>query len=247
MAKSDKKSSNNYEWFKFLANNRKISKGQLNNLRKQFQIFGNITEISPITVNKNGFILDGQHRRILCEEFDYPVYYHEVDAAKEITPAMNTNQKPWTAMNYVEFFAAYKPEYELLNRFISQNDTNFYLANAVLFPEQSRRPLYNKLKDGTLEVKDQIVEGQKRMDVIAEIAELMQRPLTEVYARTILKCMYKENFDINRFITKLKMITNSKHGNIPNARATNALEVFKNIETIYNFGARAESTVVLFR
>lgn len=241
------KNTKNYDWFKFLANNRKISKNHLNNLRKQFEEFGNITEITPITVNIHGFILDGQHRRILCEEFGYPVFYNEVDVRKEITPAMNTNQKPWQAMDYVEFFAAYKPEYEILNRFINNNDTNFYLANAALFPDSNRKVLYDQLKKGTLEVSDYIAEGQKRMDVISEISELMRRPLTEVYARTILKCMYKDNFDINRFITKLKLMMNSKHGNVPQPRATTAIDVFRNIETIYNFGARAESTVVLFR
>jgi 2-iminoacetate synthase ThiH len=58
------KSSKNYEWFKFYSNNRPISRIHLNNLRKQFEKYGNITEISPITVNPNGFIMDGQHRRI---------------------------------------------------------------------------------------------------------------------------------------------------------------------------------------
>lgn len=241
------KQTNKYEWFKFLANNRKISKRHLNNLRKQFEEFGNITEISPITVNKNGFILDGQHRRILCEEFGYPVHYNEVDVKKEITPAMNTNSKPWTPYDYLEFFAAYKPEYEMLNRFIRDNDTNFYLANAVLFPDSNRKKLYDQMKRGDLEVKGNIPEGQKRMDIINEISEIMRRPLTEVYARTILKCIYKDNFDIDRFIAKLKTMMNSKHGHVPAPRATTTLDVFRNIETIYNFGARAESTVVLFR
>ena len=240
-------SSKNYEWFQFLSNNRKISKKHLSNLRKQFEEFGNITEVSPITVNVNGFILDGQHRRILCEELGYPVFYNEVDVKKEITPAMNTNQKPWVAMDYVEFFAAYKPEYEVLNRFIMKNETNFYLANAAIFPEVSRKPLYDKLKRGKLEVSDYITDGQKRMDVINEISEIMRRPITEVYARTVLKCMYKENFDIDRFITKLKVMMNSKHDLVPRPRATSTIDVFRNIETIYNFGAHAGSTVVLFR
>jgi hypothetical protein len=240
------KSTDNYKWFKFLANNRKISKKHLNNLRKQFEEFGNITEISPITVNVNGFILDGQHRRILCEELGYPVFYNEVDVKKEITPAMNTNQKPWQPADYIDFFAAYKPEYELLSRFMRDNETNFYLANAAIFPDMSRKKLYEKLKRGELEVTEYIVEGQKRMDVINEVSDIMQRPITEVYARTILKCMYKENFDINRFLNKLKMLM-AKHDSLPQPRATTTIDVFKNIEAIYNFGARAESTVVLFR
>lgn len=240
------KATKNYDWFKFLANNRPISKKHLNDLRKQFQQYGNITEISPITVNKHGFILDGQHRRILCEEFGYEINYDEVDVKKEITPAMNTNQKPWKSADYVRFFAAYKPEYEMLRKFISNNDINFPVAAAVLFPQQSSSTIHDKLTEGNLEVDPYLTEGQKRMDIINDIADIMGQELTERYARGIIRCLYMDNFDIQRFINKTKLVMQSTT-QIARPRATTMLDVLHNIETIYNYHTGESSRALLFR
>lgn len=240
------KSSKNYEWFKFFPNNRPISKKHLNNLRKQFQEYGNITEVSPITVNVNGFVFDGQHRRILCEEFGLEVHYNEVDKKKELTPAMNSNQKPWTALNYVDFFAAYKPEYEILSRFISKNDTNFPIASAALFPERGNTQIYKNLKTGDLEVSHVVDEGQKRMNIIGEISDIMGAALTESYARGILRALYVEQFDINRYLAKLKNLVDAGSG-LPAPRATTTLAVMKNIEGIYNWHTQEKNSVIIFR
>lgn len=246
MRTSEKKSSKNYEWFKFLANNRKLSKKHLFNLSKQFDKYGNITEISPITVNNHGFIIDGQHRFMICKQLGLDVFYNEVEVDKEITPAINSNQKPWTALDYISFFAAYKPEYEILNRFIGKNEINFPVASAALFPGKSRSNIYDSLRTGQLEVSEVLDEAQKRIDIIHEITELMNGPLTERYVYAILRCLYMEHFDINRFIDKLKSVTSSSH-NIANPRSSNIADVMRNIETIYNFKAREGSTVLLFR
>jgi hypothetical protein len=147
------KSSTDYQWFQFLANNRKISKKHLSNLRKQFALYGNITEVSPILVNSNGFIIDGQHRTVLCEEFGLPVFYKIADADKEITPAINSNSKPWQAMDYVNFFAAYKPEYKALKRFIDLNEISWSLASVLLYPSRATR-MFPILKEGSIIVNE---------------------------------------------------------------------------------------------
>lgn len=240
------KSTDNYEWFKFFTSNRPISKKHLVNLRKQFQKYGNITEISPITVNSNGFIFDGQHRRILCEEFGFPVHYNEAKLDKGATPDMNSNQKPWSPINFVEWFAAYKPEYELLRRFIADNKTSFSIAADVLYPNQSNTAVARRLKEGTLEVKEYLTEGQKRMDIIHDIAEILGQELTDAYTRSIMRCLYNDNFSVQRFIDKCKIVMKSPV-KIANPRFTNGLDAMHNIESIYNYKTTSENTVLLFR
>lgn len=235
-----------YDWFQFLANNRPISKKHLNALRDQFDEYGNITEISPITVNKNGFIIDGQHRFLICKERNLPIYYNEVDIKKEVTPAMNSNQKKWTARDYINFFADFKPEYKLLRRFIDNNEANYYIASVALFPKMSGSRVYTYLQGGKLEISSVLEEAQKRMDVIHEINEIVGVDMTERYARGVLTCLYKENFDINRFVEKLKSVVNISP-NLPTLRSTTTADVLRNIETIYNWRTREENTVLLFR
>lgn len=242
------KQTSNYQWFKMFANNRPISNRHLEELREQFQLYGNITEVSPITVNNNGFIFDGQHRRILCQEFGFPVNYIERDAKVELTPAMNHNQKQWEMLDYIRFFADLKSEYKILSRFISDNSINFSIASAVLWPEKGRSWVASNVVRGTIEVSGVIEEAQKRMDIISELGEIMGDKLTERYTRGILKSLYLKDFDIERFMNKAKtMMRSSTSRLLVTPRATTNLEVMRNIELIYNFHAQPSKTVILFR
>lgn len=241
------KSSKNYEWFKFYSNNRPISQIHLNNLRKQFKKYGNITEISPITVNPNGFIMDGQHRRILCEEFNYPVFYNENNQNKELTAEMNAYQRPWTNLDYINFFAPFKPEYELLKRFIKDNGVTYPIASTVLFSQVNRKYAEDLgLKDGTIQVSPFLKGAQKNMDIISQIGEKMHSYMTERYVRGIVKCLYNKDFDINRFMKKLDTVMNNSP-TLPNPRLTAITDVMRNLETIYNYKSTESNTVVLFR
>jgi hypothetical protein len=241
------KSSKNWEWFKYLSNNRPISKKHLSNLRKQFDKYGNITEISPGVVNSNGFIIEGQHRRILCEEFDMPFFYNEIDADKEITAAINASRRPWSAWNYIEFYAAYKPEYELLRRFMVNNDITYPIANALLFTNLNRKYISDQaLKDGTLEVKYFLPDAQKHADMVSEISEKMGSKMSERYVRGLVRCFYSDNFDYKRFMKKLDIVMGIKP-DLPSPRVTALADVMRNIETIYNFRAQEGSYVMLFR
>lgn len=239
-------SSKNYEWFQRFTNNRPIENAILKNLREQFQKYGNITAISPIAVNKNGFIYDGQHRELLCEEFGYEVFYIEVDMPFNITSDMNRAMRPWGMMNYIEFFAKYKPEYELLRRFISDNRTNYSIASAVIFSGSNRKWLSDrKLKEGELEVKPFLKKAQEHMDIVSEIGEKMGATFTEKYVRGIARCLDSEDFDLERFMRKLKTVMRSSP-NLPNPRLTSLEDVMRNLESIYNYMSGDKERVRLY-
>ena len=211
MKTSAVKSSTNYERLRFLANNRPINATHIKNLEKEFDRYGNITEVSPITVNKNGFIIDGQHRKVICEKRGLPVFYIEADTPKEITVAMNWRNKPWSNSDYVNFFAAYKPEYELLRQFMAVNKINYQIASAVLFTGLHRKfSSDRRLKEGTLEVKPLLKKAQENLDVISEIGLIMGAELHERYVRGIIRCLDNEEFEIERFMKKLGTVHEEK-------------------------------------
>lgn len=244
---SEKKSSTKYEWFKFLSNNRKISASHIKNLEKEFDKYGNITEISPITVNKNGFIIDGQHRYVICKKRGIALYFIEIEADKEITPAMNSRQKAWSALDYIDFFAAYKPEYELLRRFINTNDITYPVASAVLFTGGNRKYMSDRrLKEGILEVKELLPQAQKNMDFVTEVGEKMGSVMNERYVRGLVRCLDIAEFEVERFMKKLDSVMRSSP-QMPNPRLGAIEDVMRNIEAIYNFSAGEKSRVILFR
>lgn len=239
--------SKNYGWFKFYTNNREIEPVILKNLREQFQKYGNITEISPINVNPHGFIYDGQHRYILCQEFGYPVNYIEVDMPIELTPDRNRTQRPWSTMNYVNFFAKYKPEYELLRRFIGDNNVSYSVASSVIFSGMNRKWFSErKLRAGTLEVKPYLKQAQIYMDTISEISEVFGAVISAKYARGIVKCLTNEEFDLDRFMSKLRSVMKTSP-TLPNPRLGAIEDVMRNLESIYNYKAGEGSRVILFR
>lgn len=247
MKSSEKQSSTVYEWFRFLTNNRPINNHHIRELEKEFDKYGNITEVSPITVNKAGFIIDGQHRKIICERRGLPIHYIIVDAPKEITVAMNWRNKPWLAMDYINFYAAYKPEYELLRQFMSHNRINYQIASAVLFTGLNRKFTSDRrLKEGTLEVKSILNNAQAKMDIVSEIGMKIGAELHERYVRGIMKCLENEDFDLERFNKKLDVVM-KQSPSLPNPRLRAMEDVMRNLESIYNYMASDRTRVILFR
>lgn len=244
--KPEIKQSKNYEWFHFFANNRPIENAILRSLREQFQKYGNITEVSPIIVNSNGFIYEGQHRRLLCEEFGYEINYIVADLPIEATPDMNNAMRRWSTMNYIEFFAKYKPEYEALRQFLQLNRVSYTVASAVIFSGGNRKWLSDrKLKEGQLEVKPYLKKAQQNMDIVSEIGEKMGAVLTEKYVRGIARCLDSEGFDLQRFFKKLDTVMRISPG-LPNARLTSLEDVMRNLEGIYNYMSGEKERVRLY-
>jgi len=241
------KKSKNYEWFKYLGNNRKISQRHLSNLREQFALYGNITEVSPIAVNKNGFILDGQHRFTLCKELGLEVYYIEKDFEKELTPAMNANQRAWKSLDYINFYAAYKPEYKLLLKFVKDNNTTYPIAATVLYTQFDIKNAAEKmLRDGDIKVSPFIEKAQENMDFVNEVQEVVRNSISERYVRGLMAAIKIEEFDIERFLKKLRLVMRNSP-DIPNLKLSAIADVRRNIEQIYNYRAREESVSILFR
>src|ERR1700683_3981387 len=99
-------SSRDYGSFKLMRANRDVDEGHLNTLRKSFEANGNLSKINPILVNEKKEVIDGQHRLLLCEALDLPVYFMAVPGLT-VTDArsMNVAQKTWTVRDYAKSYA----------------------------------------------------------------------------------------------------------------------------------------------
>lgn len=99
--------SNKYDEFKTLTGNRDLNKGNLNKLTKSIEKYG-YRSSQPITLDLYNFIMNGQHRKFICESKGLPIYFN-YDRLNEdslsVTMEMNISQKNWALLDFVKSHA----------------------------------------------------------------------------------------------------------------------------------------------
>lgn len=109
-----------YDKFKFLEANREVKKAQVLKIANSIDQVGYIIP-SPIIVNEDLEIIDGQGRFTACKEKGLPIYYViSTGAGVRECIAMNIGQKNWTTNDYIRSYAARgNTSYVLLQRILS--------------------------------------------------------------------------------------------------------------------------------
>ena len=98
-----------YTKFKLLCKNRRINRGHVKFLRNSI-IEENLLSIQPIIVDKDSFIIDGQHRLEAAKQLDLPIYY-TVQTKETSSNALYLLQqsKSWALNDYINFYTETKP------------------------------------------------------------------------------------------------------------------------------------------
>lgn len=94
----------NYEQFKLMPDNRNLN---LLHVKRLVESFNERYLVCPIIVNEKLEVIDGQHRLQACKETLKPVYYIVIKgyAIKEVQ-ILNTNQKNWNKMDFLNMYCA---------------------------------------------------------------------------------------------------------------------------------------------
>lgn len=147
--------SDNYNAFKFLKGNRPIKRDHVEALKVAMT---NKTFIKPIDINKNGEILDGQHRFTAKKELGHMVEYIIVDdiSTADIAGMNNLNAK-WVVNDFVESFANQEmPHYVQFKKFWEDFPELSYGICVMLLSGQTYRAKANEdaFKAGEFKVKD---------------------------------------------------------------------------------------------
>lgn len=200
--------SKDYNQFKKLEGNRITSVGRINKIKKSIMEVGYIT--SPILVNENMEIIDGQGRFEALKELGLPIEYI-VQSGINIKEciAMNIYQTNWNLMDYIQSYAdkgiqSYIYVVEAMKKYPLIKGTDAY--SIALF--RTSRFDIQKVKAGELEITE---EQYKNM---IEILDYIY-PLVEKYnhvvrvgliIRAMLYCYDIEGIDRNRLKRKVEDI-----------------------------------------
>lgn len=233
------KSTTNYEMFKKLEGNRATTVARVNKIKKSIMTVGYIT--SPILVNENMEIIDGQGRFEALKELRLPVEYIVQKGlnVKECI-AMNIYQTNWKVIDYIKSYAAKgNPDYLRLTSLMTEFPlvaTTEIMAIA-LFELGRFDPL--KVREGNLEIsEEQYEEAREKLKFIYPIAE-KYKSITRIrlILNAMLYCLYIPGID--KYRLKTKVISILETGKIPPIPTVD--EAMQLMEEIYNRNSKRET------
>lgn len=222
------KKTKNYEIFKIHIANRKINKNHVENIKKSMQ--KNFL-ISPIIVNENFEVIDGQHRLIACKDLGLPVYYfiNNNYGIKEMQ-RLNAINKNWTPINYLNTGVALNDQdYIDYKRF--KNKYGFsHDVNITLLCNNNSKLELDKFKEGTFQVKNYEL-ACKYADLIYLVSPYYKEFKRRRFISAILFLLkHKQDiFSMQEFVNKLKKQPNSLQN------CVNTRQYLELIEEIYNY------------
>jgi len=95
----------NFSMFKKMEGNRHLDRYHFKRLKLAIEK-DNQLSVHPIIVNKDFFVIDGQHRLQAAQELDLEIFYIQSDTVTDLHVIDgNVNQKCFEVENYIDYFA----------------------------------------------------------------------------------------------------------------------------------------------
>lgn len=101
------KKTTDYNTFKMLPFQRDVSAEHVFSIKKSIKD-NNMLISNPIIVDKNFYVIDGQHRLAAARDLKLPIYYFQlmIDAIENPSAIVSINtQKRWTLTDYIQYYA----------------------------------------------------------------------------------------------------------------------------------------------
>jgi phosphoribosylanthranilate isomerase len=221
-------STKQYSIFKEFSSNREVDPRHLNKLVKAIQK-RNLLHVNPIVVDEDMRIVDGQHRLAAAQILKLEIFYIRDSITRKDISMLNSNQKNWTAMDYINFYTIEKVSpFMQLSSLINNYPEIATSALLVLSNSEGRRDLA-LLKDGYLDVL-QIDHAREVSELCRELDRKFQCSFVfdSRFPLALGEALKADNFKIDDLIKKIEA----------NPRAfvhcPTKKEYLKMIEEIYN-------------
>jgi len=202
---------------------------------------------SPIIVNQEAYVIDGQHRLLAAKEADLYVYYIVVDGYNlNDVHTLNLNQKNWSRNDFLDGYANMGIEsYVKLKKFMEDNTQYSINAAIGLCSQLSTGSAYRQRvkPNGELSSTTQIFEegtwlggdfdlAQEWADKFSLLSSYYDKYNSMSFTMCMITMMKNSNFDFNEFLHKVR-IQPTALVDCANQRQYTSL-----IEDIYNYKRR---------
>lgn len=223
-------STKDYSIFREFSSNREVDRKHVNKLVQSIQK-RNLLSVNPIVVDNNMRVIDGQHRLAAAQILDVEIFYIQEDINRKDISLLNSNQKNWTAMDYINFYTIEKsPAFVHLSSLINKYPEMAISALLVLSSSEGRRSLV-QLKDGFLDV-EAIDHAKEVCDLCKDLNHKFQKDFVfdSRFPLALGKALNAENFKLERLI---EQIGNSPREFVPCHTKEQYIDMIKEI---YNRG-----------
>jgi hypothetical protein len=241
--------TSDYSLFKFIDANRSINRAHVKKLKTSFQ---KMYLLSPIIVNENYEIIDGQNRFTTAKELGLPIYFIKCDGyGTKAMQLYNTTMKMWGKEDFLKHYCDLaSPEYLKFRNFMRKfPDFSLMSAETILTNSLSgghKSGISSELKsetnqrgyftiryfqEGDLVIPDydKAVDNAKKILMIKPYYSGFNR---STFVRAMIGIFRIENYSHDQFIKKLSdNQTMMKH-------CANVGQYKLLIEEIYNYRSR---------
>lgn len=182
--------------------NRDINPSQVAKLEKVIKKKGYCAG-HPILVDKDGLIVDGQHRFLACKELGIEAPIAVVDDF-DMVATLNSTQLNWTLKDYVKFYAVKGlPDYIILEDICKSKNITPTVAVTIISGKNYGKYNQNKnsenpVKEGTFVIPDKSDKGLAKLDrkiqAILDLISLLGLPKTDRLVLAITRLAQDKNF-----------------------------------------------------
>lgn len=200
--------------------------------------------ISPIIVNENMVVIDGQHRLEASKKVGVPVeYIIKQGLDEDDIVRMNTVQKPWSLQNYIESYANQgNEEYIRLINLVNEKYTNVTVtANVAVDKTFDSDVAKRKIKNGDFEFHnfDKAVEF---LHYYKRFREETKTPKRSTVALAIYELFRLEGYNKQRMIEKVLSTGLDEEIKVKTFKFS---DILKSLIDAYNHRLRANSRDII--
>jgi len=222
--------TSDHDLFTSFTSNREIDEKHVAQLVKSITS-RNLLHINPILVDSKMRIIDGQHRLEAARILKTDIYYIVSDDVDRLDISkLNSNQKNWNAMDYINFWTLEGvPEFLKLSKFLNTYpDLKVSVVLTIISSKFTRNT--SATKEGVLDV-DNINFGHQVAQALAVLNQKYQHLFIydSRFPVALGRAMKDDNFSLDTFIKRIDLNPRAF------VRCTTTKESYKMIQEIYNY------------
>jgi hypothetical protein len=229
---SEIRGTTDYAKFKTMLGNRNINRNHVLRLMEEMRRYPDIFATQPILVNKDFYIVDGQHRFQAAHELGVPVYYTILENANLDTARhLNVAQRGWGLVDFARSYAETgRKDYVTFMRTLKQYPQIPPASLALVLAGSERKFHADIFRRGDFAIPDLDV-GMAEAEQLARLISKTGVKLNTPFARALHRLNKSEDyeFDFDHFVRKLDS------SGIPLENQANVKNVIRMIEDIYNW------------
>ena len=198
---------------------------------------------STIKVNKDWYILDGQHsieaiKRLGFKDISVSYTMYDTDGKdREACILLNTNSKKWDMDDYTELWSNNGNEnYIWFKNFKKENNLSFFVAYLAIFEQHigSAAPKREEFMNGEMKINElQKYKARQSVEYLKEVKKYIPQKMTgRNFELGFLRMAINEDYDHRRMINKLENFRDKVYKCSSQAGYTEMLQ------EIYNYKSR---------